>query len=81
MNRVVLARRCKGEASLSLSIVSRGLKFNFQAPNSNLGDEIFEYIQRKDITQCSFGFTIQEDEFVYTDNSIISLRKIHQIED
>ena len=80
MNRGVLARSRKGEGSLSLSIDSRGLKFSFQAPNSSLGDEILEYIKRKDITQCSFGFTIQDDEFVYTDNSIIPLRKINQID-
>lgn len=80
MNRGVLARSRKGEGSLTLSLDSRGLKFSFQAPNSSLGDEILEYIKRKDITQCSFGFTIQDDEFVYTDNSIIPLRKIHQID-
>lgn len=62
-NRGVLARSNKGQGSLHLSIDNRGLKYSFECPNTALGDEVLEGIQRGDISQSSFSFTVEKDRF------------------
>lgn len=54
----VLARSKKGKGSLKLTLDDRGLKYEFTAPRTSLGDELLEYIERGDITGASFAFSI-----------------------
>ena len=59
----VLARSNKGVGSLDLSIDEKGLKYSFDAPKTNLGDELLEGLKRGDITNSSFAFTVGEDKW------------------
>lgn len=61
----VLARSKYGEGSLILELDDKGLKYTFEAPKTQYGDELLEYLRRGDITGSSFAFTIEEDEFSY----------------
>lgn len=58
--RGVLARSRNGKGSLHLEIREDGLYYTFEAPNTQLGDELLEYLRRGEITQSSFAFTIAE---------------------
>lgn len=58
----VLARCRYGEGSLSLSIDEKGLKYSFQAPNTELGNELIEHIRRGEIDGSSFAFIVSSEE-------------------
>ena len=58
----VLARSKYGEGSLKLEIDERGLKYSFTAPQTDLGNEILEHLQRGEIDSSSFAFTVSLDE-------------------
>lgn len=62
MNKVY-ARSNKGEGSLKLTVDEVGLKYEFDAPKTALGDELLEYLSRGDVNKSSFAFYIDpEDE-------------------
>lgn len=61
----VLGRSKYGEGSLILEVDEKGLKYTFEAPKTQYGDELLELLRRKDIQGSSFAFTIEEDEFSY----------------
>lgn len=58
----VLARSNKGKGSLKLTVDERGLKYEFDAPNTALGDELLEHIRRNEIDKSSFAFRLADDE-------------------
>lgn len=58
----VLARSNHGEGSLSLTLDERGLKYEFDAPETELGDELLEYLKRGDISKSSFGFCVDKED-------------------
>lgn len=58
----VLARSKNGTGSLQLQLDEQGLKYTFTAPNTDLGDELLEYLRRGDIDSSSFAFTVSTDE-------------------
>lgn len=58
----VLARSNKGKGSLTLTVDDKGLKYEFEAPNTELGNELIEYIKRGDISQSSFAFCINPQD-------------------
>ena len=81
IKRGVLARH-RGDGtnnSLTLSLDEHGLAFSFEAPKTALGDEILEGVRRGDITNCSFAFTVKEDEFRKEPDGTI-LRTIKKID-
>lgn len=57
----VLARCRYGTGSMILTLDSKGLKYEFDAPNTALGDELIEYLKRGDITSSSFCFSISQE--------------------
>ena len=59
----VLARSNKGTGSLTLQIDEKGLRYSFEAPNTNLGDELLEGIRRGDISASSFAFKVGDDKW------------------
>lgn len=61
IKRGVLARSYQGRGSLKLDIDEHGLHYSFDAPNTDLGDEVLEGIRRGDIAKCSFAFVCSED--------------------
>ena len=62
-DRGVLARSRKGVGSLSLSIDERGLRYEFEAPHTTLGDELIEGLKRGDISTSSFAFTVSGESW------------------
>lgn len=66
--RGVLARSRYGEGSLKLSVDERGLKYEFEAPFTALGDEVLEYLRRGEISQSSFAFTVDSDNWEKQDD-------------
>ena len=58
----VLARCKYGSGSLQLSVDERGLRYEYEAPHTSLGDEVIEAIKRGDLTDASFAFTIDKED-------------------
>ena len=54
----ILARSKMGEGSLLLEVNDDGVRYMFDAPKTNLGDELLEYLKRGDISQSSFAFSV-----------------------
>lgn len=59
--RGLLARSKKGVGSLALEVDSKGLKYRFEIPDTPLGDELYNNLQRGEICESSFSFTIPDD--------------------
>lgn len=59
-SRGILARCKYGNGTMTLSVDDIGLRYEFEAPNTQLGDETLEMIKRGDIDGSSFAFTIAE---------------------
>ena len=59
----ILARTTSG--TLTLSTDEEGLRFEFEAPQTTLGNDMVELVRRGDISKCSFKFTVEEDEWLY----------------
>lgn len=81
MNKV-FARSNKTQGSLSLSVDEKGLKFEFDVPNTALGDELLEYMKRGDINKCSFAFALDpnDDEAeTWESKDGVYFRTIHKI--
>lgn len=60
-NRGVLARSENGEGTLELWIEDDGLHYAFEAPKTQLGDELLSYLDRGEIKSSSFAFTWADD--------------------
>lgn len=57
----ILARSRNGKGSLSLVVDEKGLRYEFDAPHTNLGDEVVEGLKRGDYSQSSFAFTVDDE--------------------
>ena len=75
----VLARCNMGTGSLTLEVDDIGLRYSFEAPNTNLGDELLEGIRRGDISASSFAFKVGEDKWTKRNDGSY-LRTINTIE-
>ena len=60
----LLARYNKGKGTLSLTLDEHGLKYRFEAPNTQEGDFVVEMINRGDIAGSSFAFRVNEKKDV-----------------
>ena len=84
-NRGVLARSRYGKGTLKLSLESDGLHYSFEAPKTQLGDELLSYLSRGEITTSSFAFTIAEggDEWHRDENGELrrTIKKIDRLFD
>ena len=58
---MLLARTASG--TLSLRIDERGLRYEFTIPDTSAGRDLRELLRRGDITQSSFGFTIDKEDW------------------
>lgn len=74
-NNLILARTKSG--TLKLYEDERGLKYEFEAPNTTAGNDLLEMIKRGDISQSSFGFTVDDDE--WSSKEGIAFRKIKKV--
>ncbi len=70
--------------TLKLSIDAIGLKFLVEVPNTSYANDLYESVQRGDITECSFGFDVNEaDRSAQTVTRLadgIYLRTVNKIE-
>lgn len=62
-SRGVLGRSVNGTGSLYLSVDDHGLRYEFDAPRTALGDELLEGLRRGDITASSFAFSVQDERW------------------
>ena len=74
----ILARSRNGKGSLSLELDERGLKYSFDAPHTNLGDEVVEGLKRGDYSQSSFAFTVESETWSKEEDGTY-LRTINKI--
>lgn len=58
----VLARSKYGKGSLTLVLDDRGLKYSFEVPNTELGNELLEHVRRGEIDGSSFAFIVSSEE-------------------
>lgn len=79
--RGVLARSKGGEGSLTLSIDKKGLKYEFEAPNTALGEEVLEGVKRGDIGGSSFAFIVDKDEWSkdYKSRTITKIKELYDV--
>ena len=76
--RGILARSKNGQGSLHLALDERGLKYEFDAPHTQLGDEVVEGLKRGDYSQSSFAFTVASESWTKEEDGTY-LRTINQI--
>lgn len=58
----ILARSNKGQGSLKLTVDEKGLRYEFEAPNNDLGNTLLEHIKRGEVSQSSFAFALNPDD-------------------
>lgn len=83
MSRGPLARSRNGKGTLQLTIDDHGLRYDFEAPHTTLGDELLEYISRGDLYGSSFGFQIEDGELTQSADGqfVYVIRKFKQLFD
>jgi len=59
----VLARSVNGEGTLTLEVDHKGLRCEFEAPNTQLGNDMLESVRRGDIRGMSFAFSVEKDNW------------------
>lgn len=81
--RDVLARSKNGSGSLEITIDERGVKFRFAVPNTTVGNDIAELVERGDISECSFCFIAKRDEWEFDKkygDKIYDYRRVLEVE-
>ena len=80
--RGVLARSRYGIGSLTLSLKEDGLHYSFEAPKTQLGDELLSYLERGEITTSSFAFSLPKEggDRWYRSNEGVLHREITKID-
>lgn len=81
-SRGILARSRYGKGTLKLDLRSDGLYYSFEAPHTQLGDELLEYLSRGEISTSSFAFYVDKengDEWFRSDDGKLrrNIKKIY----
>lgn len=79
VNSMLLARSVNGVGTLSLDIDDHGLRFEFEAPNTSLGNDVLELVKRGDLQGCSFAFTAEESDIEYSRDGDRRLRRVKKL--
>ena len=81
--RGILARSKNGKGSLALDVDEKGLAYAFDAPKTNLGDEVVEGLKRGDYSQSSFAFTVESESWAKEEDGryLRTINKIGQLFD
>lgn len=66
----VLARANKGKGTLNINLQDDGVYFDFDVPETTVGNDVLENIRLGNITQCSFRFRYAEEPGSYRDQKI-----------
>ena len=78
----VLARSKNGVGSLKLTVDERGLKYEFDAADTQLGNDLLEYLKRGEINTSSFAFALDYNDpeaETWTRKNGANYRTIHKI--
>ena len=79
----ILARYSSG--TLKLEVDSTGLRFEFEVPNTTVGNDMYELVKRGDISQCSFAFVVAEETWRYDEqneeNDLRTIKRISELWD
>ena len=78
----VLARSKNGVGSLKLTVDERGLKYEFDAAETQLGNDLLEYLKRGEINTSSFAFALDYNDpeaETWTRKNGTNYRTIHKI--
>ena len=80
----VLARSVNGEGTLKLEVDERGLRVEFEAPNTQLGNDMIESVERGDIRGMSFAFTVEKDNWEHDDKdnyrrTIVKVSRLYDV--
>ena len=63
-DRGILGRSKRGDqVSLRLNVTDAGLDYEFEAPDTALGNELLSCLERGEIDGSSFAFTVLEDQW------------------
>lgn len=60
-DNLILARSRNGEGTLTLTLDDNGLRFDFDMPDTSIGNQVLESIRRGDVSTCSFAFSINDE--------------------
>lgn len=55
--------------TLRLSVDEKGLRFELDVPETTLGNDLLVWISRGDITSMSFGFIVNEDKWLWSNEA------------
>lgn len=73
----MVARRYKGKGSLQVELREDGIAFSFKVPNTQLGNDLLEMVERGEIFDCSFAFT--DVDATWSFDSDVPLRTVTHI--
>ena len=78
---LILGRTTSG--TLRLTADEKGLRYEFDVPQTSYGKDLVVSMQRGDITQSSFAFTVAEDDWTTDEagNNIRTIKKIERLYD
>ena len=67
---------------MTLALAKDGLHYSFEAPKTQLGDELLSYLERGEITTSSFAFSLPKEggDRWYRDNEGVLRREITKID-
>lgn len=66
----MVARRKCGKGSLNVEKREDGVYFSFNKPNTSLGNDLYEMIQRGDMAACSFAFAGEDVDWDFSDREM-----------
>tara|TARA_R100000329_G_C7610729_1_gene216713 strand:- start:945 stop:1538 length:594 start_codon:yes stop_codon:yes gene_type:complete len=66
---MVLGRTTSG--TLKISVDERGLLTEIDMPNTTLGNDLVELVERGDISKMSFGFYVDRDAWIESENDFV----------
>ncbi len=79
---LVLARATKDGGTLKLEETNEGLQYSFDVPDTTYGRDIIISMERGDVSQSSFAFTIESDKWESTeDGEVRTITKIRDLWD
>jgi len=62
-HNLILARSNKNVDTLKLEVDETGLRFEFEAPNTTIGNDLLENVRNKNYQECSFAFIVKVDQW------------------
>jgi HK97 family phage prohead protease len=79
---MVLARTSSG--TLKLNVTGNAMEYEFEAPNTTLGNDLLEMVKRGDVYQSSFAFTVEKESWQEREGSkpkrvIRSIKKVYDV--